>query len=141
MVRYALAIVTLCLLTTLAAADEPGWTDAERAERSTAVITGEVVSVERAAMLNDREELYRALVAVESVSKGADAGKAGEQIALYFVYPKDGVAERRRPAYVSLNINQRAQFYIRLRKIGPEWRAFLEMASDVREPPAKPAGA
>lgn len=140
MMRYALATVTVCLLATLAAADEPGWTDAERAERSTAVITGEVLSIEQAAVLNEREALYRALVAIESVSKGADIARPGEQIALYYTYPKDGMAERRRPAYVSLKINQRSQFYVRLRKIGPEWRAFLELASDVREPPAKPTG-
>lgn len=124
--RYELSfVVALAVSTAFLLANEPNWTDAERADG-----------------LNDRADLYRAVVKIESLSKGEDAtGRAGEQIAIYFEHPKSGVAEMRCPAYVSLKVGQRAKFYVRLRKIGPEWRALLEMGSDVCEPPTKPAGA
>ena len=143
MSRHALVPVAVAcgFFAALAVANEPLWTDAQRAERSAVVLVGKVLSVERAAKLDEREDLYRAVVAIESVSKG-DAGvaRAEEQIALYFEHPKDGDTGKRCPTYVSLKVDQRAQFYVRLRKVGPEWRAFLEMGSDVREPPAKPHG-
>ena len=71
----------------------------------------------------------------------AALGRDGEQIALYFQHPKDGLVSARCPDYVALESDQRKTFFIRLRKIDQEWRAFLEMGSDVREPAAKAPGA
>jgi hypothetical protein len=113
-------------------ANEPGWTEAERAQRSTAVFRGEVVSIGRVERLNDLEDLYRAVIAIGTVTKGAeDLGK--DKIAVYFERPQDGAAVGRCPTYVVLKEGQDATFYVRLRKIGVDWRAFLEMGSDVIE--------
>jgi hypothetical protein len=144
MSRYAVISIAaaLTLFAALADANEPGWTDTERAERSTAVLVGTVLSVERAAEVNKREDLYRAVVRIEHVNKGEAAlGREGEQIALYFEHPKDGAVSARCPDYVALKTDQHATFFVRLRKVDQEWRAFLEMGSDVREAPAKAPGA
>ncbi len=140
MFRYVLISIALALglSATLATANEPLWTDAERAESSTAVLVGTVQSVERSGELNDREDLYRAVVTIEKVRKGdAALGREGEQIALYFEHPKDAVLSKRCPEYVGLRSDERCTFYVRVRKVNQEWRAFLEMGSDVRERGAK----
>jgi hypothetical protein len=128
--------LTLALCTLFTLANEPGWTDAQRADHSDAVVVGRVVSVKRVEEVNEREDLYRAVVKLEGVTKGhAAVGRHDEELALYFLRPKAGPADARCPQYVSLAADQRASFYVRFSKIGVEVRALLEMFSDVRDPP------
>jgi HEAT repeat protein len=135
MIRHAAAVATILLASVVSTfAKEPHWTDEERAQRSSAVFTGRVVSVERVEPLNDDEDLYRALITVEAVSKGPEVvGK--EKISVYFERPIDGRGGRC-PDYVELKERQRANFFLQQRKIGSDLRPFLEMGSDVRDIPA-----
>lgn len=127
------AIITAGLIASSAVsavADEPGWTETERARRSRAIFTGEVLSITRVEPIDEHQDLYRAVIAIGTVSKGAeDVGK--DRIAVYFERPADGSTGRRCPTLVALQEGQRATFYVRLRKVGIDWRAFLEMGSDV----------
>ena len=133
--RVANVLLSLLLLAPcvcpMARANEPSWSDEERAERSVAVISGTVRSVERVGGLNGREDLYRAIVVIERVEKNPPL-VGGGRIVLYFEHPKSGPAGARCPTYVELAQGQKARFFIRLRKVGDEVRAFLEMGSDVR---------
>jgi len=113
-------------------ANEPNWTDAERARRSTAVLTGKVVSIEHLEPFNDHQDLCRAVIAIGTVSKGAD-DVGQDQFAVYFAGPQPGIPGGGCPRWVELKEGQNATFYVRLRKIGVEWRAFLAMGSDVRD--------
>ena len=129
-------LIALTLAATFAHGKEPLWTDEERSAKSTAVFVGTIETLERAGPIDDNNDLHRAVVVVESVAKGDEyVGKAKEKISVYFERPKDGKS-RRCPTYVDLKVGQRALFYLRLRKVGGEWRAFLEMGRDVREAPA-----
>ena len=129
----ALVLVAVAGLGTFGVADEPGWTDQQRADESLAVFTGTVRSVETALELSDREVLKRAVVKVESASKAAHL-VGGDALTIYYESPVSGPVGVRCPAYAALKIDQRATFYLRLRMFEGEWRAFVEMGSDVRDP-------
>jgi len=137
MSRHVAAIATVFLASGVvtAFAREPLWTDEERAQRSIAVFTGQVVSIERVEALNDHEDLCRAVIAVEAVSKAPDIVGKGK-FSVYFERPRDGRGGRC-PKYVELKERQRANFFVRQREVGSESLAFLDMGSDVREPSAE----
>ena len=120
-------------------ADEPGWTDEERAARSMAVFDGRVVTVKRVDAINDQVELFSAVISAEAVFKGKELVD-NDKITVYFERPADGDAGKRCPAYVELKQGRRAKFFVRTRKSEGHQRAFLDMGSDVREatPEASP---
>jgi len=120
-------------------ADEPGWTDEERAARSAAVFDGRVVTVKRVDAINDHEDLYSAVISVEMAFQGKELVD-NDKIAVYFERPVRGDVVKRCPKYVVLKQGQRAKFFARTRKVEGHERAFLEMGSDVREatPEASP---
>lgn len=134
-IQYACLSLLLLLSMFVSAplADEILWTDEERAEHSTAVFTGTVESVDIFSQINESEHLLRAVVVVESASKG-DHLVGDDKLAVYFESPTNRLVDARCPTYVALEAGQRRTFYLRVRIIDGEWRAFIEMGSDVREP-------
>ena len=140
MTRIAvLATFLSTLMVSVNFADEPGWTDEERAARSIAVFDGRVVTVKRVDAINDDEDLYSAVISVETSFKGKELVD-NDKITVYFERPVGGDAVKRCPKYVVLKQGQREKFFVRTRKVEGHQRAFLEMGSDVREatPEASP---
>lgn len=138
MSRIALLVVVAvwCFCSHVAYAEGMFWTDEELAERSVAVFVGKVKSVARFSAYSEYADLLRAVVTIESVGKGDAAFvRAGEPVAVYFELPRDGNTEKRCPTYASIKEGQRSRFFVRLRRVGEEWRAFIETGSDVREAP------
>ena len=140
MTRIAvLATFLVALSFNVVFADEPGWTDEERAARSVAVFDGRVVTVKRVNKIDDHLDLYSAVISVETVFKGKELVE-NDKITVYFERPVNGDAGQRCPAYVELKQGRRAKFFVRTRKAEGHQRAFLDMRSDVREatPEASP---
>ena len=134
-----LATFVAALMVSVIFADEPGWTDEERAARSTAVFDGRVVMVKRVDAINDHVDLYSAVISVETAFKGNELVDK-DKITVYFERPVYGDTGKRCPAYVELKQARRAKFFVRTRKVEGHQRAFLDMGSDVREatPEASP---
>ena len=140
MTRIAVLTTVLAVLSfNIVFADEPGWTDEERAARSVAVFEGRVVTVKRVDAINDHVDLYNAVISAETVFKGKELVE-NDKITVYFERPVNGDAGQRCPAYVELKQARRAKFFVRTRKVEGHQRAFLDMGSDVREatPEASP---
>ncbi|MEM8737793.1 MAG: hypothetical protein AAGG38_04855 [Planctomycetota bacterium] len=119
-------------------ANEPGWTDEQRAEKSMAVFTGTVESVEALGEFSEYENLYRATFEVESASKGRHL-VGDDKLIVYYILSTTGDAGARCPTYARLESGQRRTVYLRVTMLDGEWHAFIEMGSDVREP--SPEGA
>ena len=133
MTRIAVfAVFVAALSFNVVFADEPGWTDEERAARSNAVFDGRVVTVKRVDAINDQVDLYSAVISAETVFKGKELVDK-DKITVYFERPVNRDAGKRCPAYVELKQARRAKFFVRTRKVEGHQRAFLEMGSDVRE--------
>jgi hypothetical protein len=134
-----LATFVAALMVNVTFADEPGWTDEERAARSVAVFDGRVVSVKRVDAINDHVELHNAVISVETVFKGKELVD-NDKITVYFERPVSGDVGKRCPAYVELKQARRAKFFVRTRKDEGHLRAYLDMGSDVKEatPEASP---
>lgn len=113
-------------------ADEPLWTDAERAKRSGIVFIGKVTTIERIAPLNDHEDHYVASIKVDSIDKSANPIEDAT-VKIGFARPKDGDAGKRCPTHVELRVDQKARFYVRNRKAvdSDSMEPWLEMGSDV----------
>ncbi len=125
-------LLLLSMVVSPSLADEVSWTDEERAEQSTAVFTGTVESVDIYSEINESEHLLRAVITVESASKG-EYLVGEDKLSVYYESPINRLVDARCPTYVALEAGQRRTFYLRVRLIDGEWRAFIEMGSDVRE--------
>ena len=107
-----LATFLAALMVNVIFADEPGWTDEERAARSVAVFDGRVVSVKRIEAVNDHVELHSAVISVETVFKGKELVD-NDKITVYFEQPVSGDVGKSCPAYVELKQARRAKFFVR----------------------------
>ena len=119
------ALLAFCLLTALATADEPLWTEAERADKRDIVVEGHVIAVRKLHRIDKREDLYTATVKISSRHKGAD--KLPDTIEVHFVFSSTG-KNIRCPRYVEVSKGTKAKFFI----IGcnADWKKRIGMASE-----------
>jgi len=118
-------LLALCLLTTLAVANEPLWTEAERADKRDIVVEGHVIAVRKLHKIDKRENLHVATVRISARHKGAD--KLQDTIEVHFVFSNTG-KNIRCPKYVEVSKGTRAKFFI----IGcnADWKKRIGMASE-----------
>ena len=114
-----LATFVAALMVSVIFADEPGWTDEERAARSTAVFDGRVVMVKRVDAINDHVDLYSSVISVETAFKGNELVDK-DKITVYFERPVYGDTGKRCPAYVELKQARRASASVFGHGIGRE---------------------
>ena len=131
-------ILAVLFFSVTVSANEPLWTNQERAAKSDAVVTGKVLSVTQVGELNQQdpawhEKLMKAQVRVKKIRKNHSLVNA-ETTDLYYAAPfKEGGG--RCPDYVDLSAGKVADFYLRVRPALDKKEAlFIDMDSDVRDP-------
>jgi len=133
-----------------ATANEPLWTEEERAKQRDVVLCGEVLWIEKRSQIDKREDLYAAGLKVMEIQKGKELVPAGTIEVLYEASTSG--RNLRCPKYAELKKGDKGKFFLRLctedtRKAlkldkAPARAFFLEMGSDViREAAKRPATA
>jgi hypothetical protein len=113
-------------------ANEPLWTDDERAKQRDAVIDGAVVSVRRISKLSETADLFRADIKIHRVRKPHENLPA-DVVAVYFALGPKG-ADSRCPTYADPKSEQIGTFYLRYHHhLTAKHDFVLEMGRDVRK--------
>lgn len=110
MSKLLIAIVGLMpFLSTVASANEPLWTEAERTAKRDVVIEGKVLSVKKLQKIDDLEDLYVAEVRISKRHKGAE--KLPDVIKVHFEFSNTG-KNLRCPKYAELSKGTAGKFFL-----------------------------
>jgi hypothetical protein len=119
-------LLAFCLLAALATANEPLWTEAERADKRDIVVEGHVLAVRKLHKVDKREDLHVATVRISSRHKGAD--KLQDTIEVHFAFSSTG-KNIRCPKYVEVSKGTKAKFFII--DCNADWKKGIGMEGEV----------
>lgn len=101
-------LLLLAILNVAVFADEPLWTDKERAKLRDSVIEGKVISNKKVSSLDKFEDLYLAEIQVIKVKKGKGF-EEGTNLNVYYEFAPNG---GRCPRYPEIKLGEIADFYL-----------------------------
>ena len=137
-------IISIFLLSAVAHADEPGWSEEKRAAERDVVVEASVLSTRKVHNLDRNETLHAATLMISVRHKGPD--KLPERIDVYYEFSTSG-HNSRCPRYAELKTGLEAKFFLRTcdpvlkQRLKLENRTdpvfFLAMGSDVITSPPK----
>ena len=148
MKRYLLYVSLVSLVWCYATANEPLWSEEERARQRDVVLSGEVLWSERRSSIDKWKDLHAAGLKVMEIQKGKELVPAGTIEVLYECSTSG--RNLRCPKYAELEKGDRGKFFLRVCTEGvrkaikldkaPPHAFFLEMGSDVmKEATKRPA--
>jgi len=144
---FAFAVLTWAIGTSIAAANEPLWTDEDRLENRDLVCLGTVTSVEKISRIDAENDLYLAEIEIAEMKKGPKT-LVGSKVNVYYEFSSSGL-NKRCPAYAKLPRKEKRTFYLhnlteeikralRLEQVKAP-ALFLKMDSDVRKEKGPPS--